>query len=353
MEFKIVSGGSISALETNINTEYSNGYVPEGSPHYNSFENMWYQRLRLNAPRDIVITNANTDAGVPRVAIEKSDKGGITFYSQDFCNRRTWFQNSTRVVDEVASNSTTLEYIEYELANTNIIDVTHGLIMDEDNLVDDNGLDYKIHVKKNGEEVSEVDPHTGIGDYTVNHAAGTISFLVANSPSDTIEVSYCHAQGSLYKIVPPADKKYLIDMVEIQFASDVIMKDSVVFEVYGYAVAFVPERTNPELIDPNSTLYNPSMYIPPLTKIPIQTKKYKTVRNLLDDAVKAYSKYPAISSSNWRGTLQETVVMDWDYVRSIPLLGTAGMEMHLYLEHDEEFEGEFATATFYCNQQDI
>lgn len=299
---------------------------------------------------DVVLRNANTDAGVPRVAIEKSDKGGVTQYSQDFCNKRTWFQGSTRVVGEVASG---VANVDYHVEQKPMIDSFHGLIMDEDNLVDSNGDSYRAVVRVDDVEKTENSPDTTDGDYDIDYENGTVTFNTALSGSPVVEVDYCYAGSSVFSIAPMSTEVYHIEMVEIQFSADVVMNDSVVFAAYGLSQYFIPERTNPELIDPNSTLYDPANYVPAGMSIPIHIKKYKTVRNLLDDAVKAYAKYPAISSSNWRGTNQETIVMDWDYVRSIPLDGSKGMEMRLYLESDTEFGGEFATATFYCSKEDL
>ena len=70
-----------------------------------------------------------------------------------------------------------------------------------------------------------------------------------------------------------------------------------------------------------------------------------------NDALRSYPKYPALGGNGWRGSPQEIVVFDWDYLKAKPLYSSYGMEIQIYLEHNEPFGGFYATATFYCGSQ--
>jgi hypothetical protein len=79
---------------------------------------------------------------------------------------------------------------------------------------------------------------------------------------------------------------------------------------------------------------------------------YKTMRDYMNDAFRSYPSYPAMGGAGWRGIPVPVLVMDWDYTRAKPLYSAYGMEIRCFLEHDTEFGGTYATATFYCSTED-
>lgn len=274
--------------------------------------------------------------GLPVMTAEKSSSARVTLYSFDWSDPTTWYAASTRVENEVA---TTADQTVYTLAHANVIDVFHGRITQEDFLRDGANNSYRVVVKVNDVTKTEQDPHTGTGgDYTINYEAGAVTFLTSLAPEDVVTVTYYYAASSTFIIKPAAGKKLIIDLVEVQFSLDTEITDSVLFQPYGYVEVFAPQ-------------YSPVPY-PAGTKIPLGNPfVYKGMRDFMNDAVRAYVRYPAIGGESWRGLQGETLVLDWDYVRATVLEASKGMEIRISLQHDTPYNGSFATATFYCGTE--
>jgi hypothetical protein len=254
----------------------------------------------------------------------------LTFISPNWCDKTTWHQNAAQVTDELA---TTADRTTYSVENVNLIDTYHGKVTFED------ALDKHIVVKVNGTAKTEQDPHLGSGgDYTVDYAAGSVTFLTERQIGDAVTVSYWYARKATFILKPEAGKRLLIGTVEIQFSDDVVMNDTFVFQAYGLVDVFAPQLV-------------PG--IPSGTKIPIGAPLvYKTFNDLLNDSNGAYPGYPAFGGTNWRALRKQAFIFVWDYtVGQTALEAAYGMEIHLDLEHDSPCGGTFGTATFYCTSE--
>jgi len=271
------------------------------------------------------------------VLVEKPKSTSVTLFSHDWSDKTTWREAAVRVVDEVATDSG--DHLTYGLAHTFLVDNFHGKMTGEDYLKDADGNSLRVAVKVNDVAKTEQDPHYASGgDYIVDYDAGTVTFLSALDPADVVKVTYHYATTSVFTVAPAAGKTLVVDFVEVQFSADIELTDSVVFQPYGYVIAFAPQ-----LAQSNGGPY------PDLTKIPLGDPLiYKTMTDYQNDAVRAYPKYPALGGGGWRGAPQEILVMDWDYLRAKPLVSSAGMELRIFLQHDVPFGGWYATATFYC-----
>jgi len=271
-----------------------------------------------------------TDDNRIRVAVEKSNMSRKTLYSHDWSDPCTWYEQSVRVANEVATDSG--DQTRYTLAHTYVIDNYHGRLSEEDYLTDSDGYSYRVIVKVNDVQKTEQDPHYGTGgDYTISYEDGYIDFLAALNAEDEVKVTYHYQNGSRFTIKPLAGKCLDLSLAEIQFSTDIQLNDTIVFATYGLADVFAPG------------------YYPPGTMIPLVNPiKYKTLKDFYNDAVRAYPKMSALGGSNWRSANFEAVVLDWDYVSAVRLHGTYGMEIRVELEHNEPVQGTFATATFYC-----
>lgn len=279
-----------------------------------------------------------TSDKILRVALEKSDAGRRTFISHNWADKTTWYTNATRVVDEIASN--TGDNQTYSLANTHVIDTYHGKITTEDYLKDSQGNNYRVIVKVNDEQKTEQDPHYGTGgDYTIDYVDGYVEFLSTLDPADEVKVTYHYATNANFTIAPSAGKMLKIEIVEVQFSEDIDITDSVRYTAYGNVEDFAPQ-------------YTPIPY-PAGTPIPLgDPTVFKTIQDYMNDSIRAYPAYPALGGNSWRGLSQKVTVMDWDYRSSIYLRSSMGMYLTLSLDHDTEFGGSFATATFYCKEED-
>ena len=276
-----------------------------------------------------------TSDGLSRVAMEKTTVSRKTLYTHDWTDPTTWYEQSVRVVDEVATNSGDNQ--SYQLAHNNVIDNYHGKISEEDNLFDSDGHSYRVSVSVNDQDgYVEQDPHYASGgDYTINYSDGYVDFTYALDSSDTVKVTYHYENGSRFTIAPTSGKELKIMLAEVQFSTDVIMTDSVHFDTYAYAAVFAPQ-----------------LGLPPGTKIKIQGIIYKGMKDFYNDAVRAYPKMAAIGGTGYRSANFDMVVLDWDYVAAASLHSSYGMETRVFLEHDTPLDGSFGTATFYCTSED-
>jgi len=292
-----------------------------------------HDAIPSNIPTTVTLSHRKTSDDRLRVAIEKSNELSQDIYTHNWTDKTTWYQDSARVVDELAEDGG--DHLMYELDNEFIIDTYHGKITQEDDLLDSGGNTYRVIVKVNDVVKTEQDPHFGSGgDYTINYSAGIITFLNALQPSDEVKVTYHYAQSSKFYVRPAVGTTLTIEVAEVQFSVDVGITDTVIFQTFGYVDVFAPQLVN-----------NP---YPPGTKIPIKTFKYKTMNDYQNAAFKAYPTYPAIGGGSWRGQSQDVVVLDWDYQRGLGLVANYGMEILIQLEHDTPFTGAYATATLYC-----
>lgn len=272
--------------------------------------------------------------GVERVAVEKTTMSRVTLMTHDWTDPTTWYEESIYVTNEIANNTGDNQL--YELSHNNIIDNYHGKISEEDQLVDLDGYSYRVSVTVNDSECIEQDPHYGTGgDYVVDYSDGYIEFTSVLNVDDIVKVTYHYENGSNYTIKPTQGKGLAITFTELQFSTDVIVNDSVHFDMYGYASVFAPQLGLPEG-----------------TKIKILGNTYKGMKDFFNDAVRSYPKMSAIGGPGWRGTDFDIVVLDWDYVAAVKLYDSYGMEIRAFLEHNIPIDGSFATTTFYCISED-
>lgn len=276
--------------------------------------------------------------GRVRLSSEKTALTRANLYSHDWSDPTTWFTQSLYVEGETPATS---DNKSYTLANKFVIDTYHGKLTTEDFLKDASGRSYRVAVMVNGTLKTEQDPHFGSGgDYTIDYSAGTINFLVANQPTDAVTVNYHYANGSRFVIAPKPGQKLVLDSVEVQFSTDVDIRDSVIFQPVGLVDVFAPQLI--------------AEGVQSGTKIPLGDPLiYKSISDLQNDANKAYPTYPPMGGTGWRGCPVGMVVLDWDYTTRTELRYDYGMEIHVSLQHDEPFGGFYATATFYCVTEPI
>lgn len=291
-------------------------------------------------PDDVVqITTPKTGLdGIPLFLMRKPDAPKLTLITPNWCDKTTWYTGSIYAEDEVATDSG--DHQTYNLSHQNVIDTYHGKITFEDFLKDSEGRSYRVVVKVDDVEKTEQDPHVGSGgDFTVDYAAGTVTFAQALAGTEVVKVTHHYADTSVFIIAPDAGKKLLVEKVEVQFSSNIEMTDTFLFQAYGLVDVFAPQ------LMPG---------IPSGTKIPLgDPLKYKTLGDLLNDSNHAYPAYPAVGGSNWRAMPQAAYIFSWDYDVGMTLLSSSyGMEIRVSLEHDSVCGGSFATAAFYCTSED-
>jgi len=329
--FKPVDEGNSLCVWAGVRDQVYGSLVSESDmTEYNGLEN---EKVEVPSQDDAIaliigLSNIRPTAMTPdrrlRTTAEKISGHKYILTTHNWADKCTWFSKSVKVEDEIASyNSDTGKW---DLEHQFIIDTFHGRISNEDD------LPYRVSVTVNESAVAEVDPHTELGDYTVDYESGTLQFVPPIASDSVVKVTYHYSNGSEVIIAPSAGKVLRIMDVEVQVSDDIVINDSVIFQPYGLASVFAPQLGLPEG-----------------TKIPLPGgKNYKTMQDYLNEASKSYPKYESISAETWRGMNYNVWIHSWGYITTTDLESSKGMEVRVYLEHDDVFGGSFCTATMYC-----
>jgi hypothetical protein len=270
-----------------------------------------------------------TDLGVPIFQYQLPEGRRCDHYTPNFCDKTTWYHDSERHTDEALVDSG--DHTTYNLSTPCVVvDLKHGKVFGEDNLVGD----YGTVVKVDDVEKTENSPGTTDGDYWVNYATGAVTFNTALAGTEAVTMTYSKVQSSLCKVMPPTGKKLRVGYVEVQFSKDIGTKDTLIFQMWGLSDVFAPGQ------------------FPPGTMIPISgAEKYKTLNDFIADAEKAYPVIPVMTGAgdSWRMYQQERIIYRFDYTSraATDMLSSYGMEIRVWLENDVPYEGEYAVGTFY------
>lgn len=284
-----------------------------------------------------------TTDGKPVHSVWPTEGSRVTVISPNWCDPTTWYYSAAHVGHDTATPTTSGSV--YQLTHSTVIDTNHGKITGEDNLLDSEGRSFRVMVSGtvSGTDYNytEVDPHTGAGDYTLDYDTGEITFSPALAQDATVMACYHRENGSTFVFSPTAGKSLMIKDVEVQFSEDIDLTDSVLFQAYGPIDVFAPY-----LLISNGGPY------PSGTKIPLKTTKYKTMIDFVNEANGALPAIPKLGGESWRGLPDRIHVFPWRYQAMTALNSSIGMEVHIKLEHDIPFGGSVATATFYCLSED-
>jgi hypothetical protein len=239
--------------------------------------------------------------------------------SQNWCDKTTWWYSSIKVTNETATTSDAERKI-WSVVHSPMIDVYHGKLTGERSLTD-----HRVSITVDGVLKTEQDPHYASGgDYVVDYAAGTITFTEAIAAGVSPLVSYYYENGSTWVIAPAPGEVWRLKGAESQFSDDVEMLDTMVYEVWAYNPADLPNKI--QVCTPDC---------------------YNSMQDFVNDANKAYPAIPAIGGTGWRGSKRPITVFAWDFQTTTDLDSSWGMELRVRLEHNTPYKGTFATGTFY------
>jgi hypothetical protein len=261
------------------------------------------------------------DDDIPLTSVEPRVGNELVVCTHNFCDKTTWFGDSIRVTDYICSSS--LDGTTFQLPQTNLINLASGKLFDEDAICADVTHGYAITVTIGENTLIERDHfETAGGDFFVNHASGTITLI--NQTANAITASYSYATTSTWYLIPDPGTAIDIETCEAQFSSNVILRDTIQFDIYGY---------NPYDL-PNKILY--------------KSTGYKTMRNMIDEAIGSYPVIPAIGGDEGRGITYPVYGFPFRYGTIRKMISSQGIELRIHLKNDKVFAGEHATATFYC-----
>lgn len=291
--------------------------------------------------------NVQSD-GVTRVAIAHRRGSEAIYATHNLCDATTWYSESLRLTEKTLTKNGAF----YESGDVFWVDLTHGKVFDEEGLIAlqkvfepsaPHGYEVVIETSDDGGTTWVTRPMrapfaTTGGDYTVDYAAGTITFVANDpAPADLVRGSYSQMTNSAWVLTPKSGTSLAVTKSELQFSSDVDFKDTIVMEVYGLADYFAPHLL--DTADPPGPL-------PPGTPIPIETTYYKTMHQFIDESVGFFPALPPIGGLT-RGSQKNTYVLQFHYDVAKVMYSSLGMYLRISLEGDNAFLGERATGTFY------
>jgi hypothetical protein len=281
-------------------------------------------------------------SGLPQVAPSLLEGSAEEFISCNWCDKTTWWSSSVEVTDENLSDSG--DGLVWNSANTDWIDVKNGKITQEHML-------HATHapvIEVDGSEATESSPGTTDGDYQVNYATGVVTFNTNQSGNTVVAKSYRRMVDSVWTFAPKAGKKLRLLAVEIQFTTDVDLTDTAVFEIRGYAVAFIPGATTDD-VSPNYVTSFPTGF-----KITLRERRYQTIMDYLNEAQRLYPVFEAMGGSGWRGLQNNVQLFRWPYAEEATrdLSHESGMEGRIYLMNNIKYGGDKAYVTVYARSED-
>ena len=292
------------------------------------------------------IVGPRTSTGLPKLVMEPREGSEVIYATHDFCDPTTWYTESVRVTDEVATDDgmgTT-----WSVTHERLIDLRHGRVLDCEALIaeqqelnpgDPHG--YQVVVKVDGVEAQMRSPYGNDGNYEVDYHAGKVIFFESQA-GKTVIVSYSHANESGWVLAPLPGKVLDVEASKVQFSEDVVLTGSIKFVVEGFVEVFAPELWDG---------YDPPGPYPAGTRIPLVTQIYARIDQFIDEAVGTQVVIPPVGGAV-RGNTKARYCFTFRYGTIRRLSSAIGMRLVCRLVSDEPLLGERATATLYCTSRD-
>lgn len=241
--------------------------------------------------------------------------------SHNFADRTTWYGDSVRVTDEELADSG--DGVTWTSAHTNWIDLYHGKLMEEDDLI--TNTKYKVVIKVNGTTKTMRDPFaddfSGGGDYYVDFASGTIHFA-SSQTGNTVTTSYNYEAGSGWYLAPSSGRVLYVKEAEVNVSSDIVINDTICY----YIEAFVPEYG---------------------IWVRVGDSYYKTAWQIVQECRGNHPVIPAFGGPK-RGIQHDAIQLPFVYVADRQLMSSQNVRLNARLKDDKCFGGEHSSITFYC-----
>lgn len=262
--------------------------------------------------------------GIPLQTIEPRLGTELIVVTHNFSDPTTWYSKSMRKSSVIMTAS--VDNLDFTCPWNNWIDMTHGKLFDEDSLKSDIVHQYSASVWVDGILKNERAPFAmSGGDYVIDYKNGKITFPVAVTGSVTSSFSY--ATDSTWIFKPDPGKKIDIEQSEVQFGLDTVMTDTVEFQIWVYNPYDLPN------------------------KVMIDKTSYKTVRNIIDEALGSYPVIKAFGGAE-RGIVSDVYGFPFRYGAVRSMKSSQGVELRIKLANDIPFSGTYTTATFYTTVHD-
>lgn len=251
------------------------------------------------------------------------------FFSHNLCDPTSWYSNSTLVSSFEMTDSGNLTLWNTDGTHENWIDIKHGRIMGEDEVLS-SSPQYEVIVEvstDNGQTWIEKTENTWRdtdGDYDINYVAGEIIFNSALDSGSRVRATFYKASENYeWRISPDAGKVLKVLYVELQFTKDVDFNNIVDYEIWAY---------NPEDL-PNKMLYG--------------KRTYKRIFDFFQESTGPYPVIPAFGGAS-AGVSSDVITLPFKYLAYRALKSSEGAEVRMKLRNPGALGGQHANVTFYC-----
>jgi len=284
--------------------------------------------------------------GAPLIAIQGRMGSEAIYATHNLCDKTTWYSDSVRNNNISLIQSGSVWYPSGSAKTW--IDMTHGKIFDEETLIKDQktfaaavGTEqhgYEVIVTVSGVLKTELPAfQTTGGDYTIDYVNGIVTPISGQDWSgQTNIVSFSEDRTSKWILEPLPGKVLTIEKAEVQFSNDVSYDTSLIFDILGYAAVFAPQY-----------IQSNGGPLPDDARVSIGNTKYKTLDQMVDEAVGSFPQVPAMGGPI-RGFTIARNIFQFNYGTVRKLYSSLGLQVQVSLENDVVLGGERATATFYC-----
>lgn len=276
----------------------------------------------------------------------------------DYANPSSWYQQAQKVTETLVLTTThgitnlpdvvspqagesLANYTVYASPTNQLwwIDTTHGKLLNEEAIV---AADVAQGSPRNGwacevrvdgvlqPQAAPFEEHQW-GDPAVKcwvwFEKGLVIFK--DAPSQAPQVTYWHANGSLWTLAPLPGKRIEVEKVTAMFSVSAMLRDTFDYSVWaGNGAQQVGQRI------------------------------YATKRQILQDAygtfpiIKGATPDPAVRGPYQRADLQDVEEIPFRYEYSRELDSTLGVDLRMRLLNDVPVLAETAVVTFYCKSKD-
>lgn len=229
--------------------------------------------IQIDIPARITLAETKNADGLVKFQPGKSYRDtSKSFTSPDYCNRQSWWFDTTSVVDEVLTNAG--DDLNYTSTRTPTSGWDHDWINWKkipNNARQIPGNTFKVVVKKNDVVVTS--------GFIIDYTLGKVTFNSANSGSDVIKVSYRYANSSLFELSPTTGKILRVDYIEVQFSKGCVLP----VDCY---VIFEAVYNGPAL--PANSLYAGFPGYPANTDLTLKTYEYHSGADFMNEATIAH-----------------------------------------------------------------
>jgi len=266
----------------------------------------------IEVQQPLEINTKKTSDGIQKVSIYEPEGSSATIVTHNFADRCSWYSYSrphSEVLQNIGEGESSNKVFKGQYKYW--IDLEHGRLYDEDNVMLQTGKKYRPKIY-----VNNVLQTSG---YTINYEDGTVTFEVAQV--STVKVDYYYSDKSYFALRPNPGKKLSIKATEVQFGVNTKLNTPFMFEVWTTGPVPFP--------------------------IPGTQIVYKNAMDFISACNEGQGFIP-----KWGEMVEDVIVFPFNYARPKPMKASQGVEIRVYCKEHKAVSGFFATSTFYVTIDD-